>query len=132
MKVLTCLILLSMCIAPAPVVPPNGIPFDPNNAPSPVMGACKTKVNHSITGEFDVYSMTPLTVTANYISIGTPTTDPNGTLYTYPWVFSSSKGGLYYDNIVATNSDGENKRTIVFQVTAPPVFTGCRINTGVN
>jgi len=134
LKIIAAVILIALSVgayAPAPIVLPDGVTFDPNDAPSPVMGAYSGSIGIAITGEFDVYSEIAVAVNSIYTTIGTSQVDPNGTLYTYSFSFTPSEGGIYYDNIVASNAGGKDERTIVFNILKPPVITGCRRSSGV-
>jgi len=134
---------LALSYSPAPPVPTGEVPFDPNSAPSPVMGAYSDYVGETIHGEFQigVSAVRQLTITAD-ITIGQPNiiTDANGvSTYTYSWSIELTEPGIEYHNIIATTDlynpaepdpNEINANTIVSQgcVKLNPTFFGCRRN----
>jgi ABC-type glycerol-3-phosphate transport system substrate-binding protein len=110
---------------PAPVVPPDGITYDPNLAPN-AMGAYKGRSGVPIIGWVDVYSDDPntLTISALGTTFGTPT--KNGKIVTYPRSFITSSRGIFYDKVTVKDSLGSDTRDIVYEIIGNPVITGCR------
>lgn len=128
-------IILALSVSPAPIVNPDGITWDPNDAPSPVMGAYQGYVGTTITGEVDIYVETgTIRVGSTHTTIGTPTADPNGTLFTYPWSFTSTTAGLVFDSWTVTDDMDTviDERTIVFNAVRKAVITGCRRADQIN
>lgn len=126
---------------PAPVVPPGRPPqFDPNAAPSPVMGYFVVYTGQVKNGQFDIVEPDGeiVTIQTDTITMGTHTSavdtnDPNGIAmkYTYDWSYrpAAIDVGTHYVNVIAIDTQGNPAaRTIVLIVkqNAAPVFTGCR------
>jgi len=144
-KILLLLVLTGIALGgyiPIGIVSPDGIDFDPNLAPSPVMGAYPTRVGKIIIGEFDIVAssdrvltiVTDLTLTEPAI-----TTDTNDVCkYVYGWSVTPETIGLHYYNIYyssqlydpedpdTTAEHGERTIVIKANIDQPPIVTGCR------
>ena len=124
-----------LMVNPAPVVPPDGVSFDPNDMPSPVMGVYEIYTNTPVTGYIDIYEPEgeAVTVTSDGgLVLSQESHDAND--YVYKWTYIQSVAGIYPVNVKVTDASGnEDNRTIVFGVikkNLPPVITGCRRGMG--
>lgn len=135
-KLILGLFVAFLIVNPAPVVPPDGVSFDPNDMPSPVMGVYEVYVNESISGQIDVVEPEGETVTVasegglilipdSQVALESPAIK-----YIYNWSYTPSVVGVYAFNVKVRDLSGnEDNRTIVFGVlkkNQPPVITGCR------
>jgi len=131
---------------PAPVVQPDGVTFDPNAMPSPVMKAFNCWLGVEKSGEFDCEFTRGNTITATAdagmtLSLKSSIIlidDPNITKNTYIWKCTPATLGVKGYNIKVEDisvTDSEDKhpkdeRTIVIFAKRyqKPVITGCRGN----
>jgi hypothetical protein len=121
---------------PAPVIEPDGVAFEPNEAPSAVMAAYSVYAGQTISGEIDVADEDgdQVWVSAEKLIFRDGiqnTIDPN--LWTFVWSWSPGQAdeGINYIEIIATDAQGAtDSRTIVIDVIVnhPPVIPGCRRN----
>lgn len=135
--IISFIVVMSLCVTPAPiVVPPRELPFDPNESPA-VMGYFEEWLDKEINdGRFDVTAWTEtLIVDSNLVEVGIMSVvqdvnDPNLYYHYFSWRFTPRKAGLVYDDITVTDPTDPNlfdKRRIVFFIkNRAPVITGCR------
>jgi len=130
-KLILGLFIAFLMVNPAPVVPPDGVTFDPNDMPSPVMGVYEVYIDTPTTGYIDIYEPEgeSITVTSDGgLILSEYSHDAND--YVYKWTYVNSVAGIYGVNVKVLDPSGnEDNRTIVFGVikkNQPPVITGCR------
>ena len=130
-KLILGLFIAFLLVNPAPVVPPDGVTFDPNDMPYPVMGVYEVYIDTPITGYIDIYEPEgeSITVTSDGgLILSEYSHDAND--YVYKWTYVNSVAGIYGVNVKVLDPSGnEDNRTIVFGVlkkNKPPVITGCR------
>ena len=130
-KLILGLLIAFLMVNPAPVIPPDGVSFDPNDMPSSVMGVYEVYIDTPITGYIDIYEPEGETVTVTSdgcLVLSQEFHDANN--YTYKWTYIQSVAGVYAVNVKVLDPSGnEDNRTIVFGVmkkNKPPVITGCR------
>jgi len=120
---------------PAPVVEPDGVDFDPNLAPSPVIAAYQVYVGDLLADRICIVEpdKDDITLTAPLITIGVRTQIVYSDYieYKYNWSYEPNEAeiGLHYVDLEARDEHGATSNaTIVIEVLInhPPVFIGCR------
>lgn len=136
--VLMTLFFIAVAIAsydPAPVIEPDGVAFDPNLAPSPVIAAYQVYVGDILADRICIAEpdKDDIILTAPLITIGTRTQIVYSDYIEYKYNWScepnDSQVGLHYIDIEARDEhDSVSNATIVIEVLVnhPPVFIGCR------